>query len=158
MRFAIAVVVLFALTGVCRAGGPPLPPGFEHEAPGGGLFDDLVPNKPGAAQQPDLPPSADVRFASAVKEAYNRFRDRPELLRQVVATIRDHADAERAMEVGTEKAKAWVSDRVEVDVLKDTYSGSPKITAMQMLDNPNLTREAKERLLQFFPKPTTLAR
>lgn len=58
----------------------------------------------------------------------------------------DDVDAQRLAKAQADQAKA-VSDQVEGDILKDLYSDKPTMTVRDIVNNPQLTREAKERMI-----------
>jgi hypothetical protein len=55
-------------------------------------------------------------------------------------------DEQRAAKLQQQQVKD-TSDKTEMDILKDLYSDNPKNSVQSILSNPNLTREASERLL-----------
>lgn len=88
------------------------------------------------------------------------LRDRPQLRDASIAYVKRMAEVEHAATIddtaaqkAQEKALKMASDATELQVMQDVYSPHPKISASQMLALPDdkLSREAKERLLKFYP-------
>jgi GH24 family phage-related lysozyme (muramidase) len=112
------------------------------------------PQTPPAPQNVTLQPSASAHPVLVKADAYAQI-DEMEKSGQLSPGAAQHArqyisqriTAQQIAEQNTEKARKELSDQAEIEVFRDIHSENPKLTPDQILSNPQLSREAKERMV-----------
>jgi muramidase (phage lysozyme) len=78
--------------------------------------------------------------------------DRPELKKQILqTTMAKLSVAQRGESIAQRQAKE-TSDAAELDIFKRIHTDDPSLTVGQILDNPNLSKDAKERMTLAYEK------
>lgn len=112
------------------------------------------PQTPPAPQNVTLQPSASAHPALVKADAFTQIdameksgQLSPEAAQHARSYVSQRITAQQIAEQNTERAKKELSDAAEVEVFRDIHSATPKLTPEQILNNPHLSREAKERMV-----------